>query len=208
MYDSILAELEAKIGSSLNPLRDSLDLLQRQGDPKTRACLHALEDAWEIITVLRAMELRAQQEQATFSAIPDGGSVVDALFENAGVAFPRALAVTKRKQSMTPRQDACAHADALDALEQSEMNSVRQERDNLRLRIKAVDQEHVQITAEREKMVQAYTALEQARARPCLACGYTGHATGDVPECDPTEASNDEANREMDLHEGEDWGHK
>jgi hypothetical protein len=28
-YESILAELEEKVGGSLNPLRDSLDLLQR-----------------------------------------------------------------------------------------------------------------------------------------------------------------------------------
>lgn len=96
-YESILAELEEKIGGSLNPLRDSLDLLQRQGDKQTLACLHALEDAWEILTVLRAMELRAQREQSTFAVIPNGGSVVDALFENASVYFPRALAVTKKQ---------------------------------------------------------------------------------------------------------------
>ena len=96
-YESILAELEEKIGSSLNPLRDSLDLLQRQGDKKTLACLQALDEAWEILTVLRATELRAQREKATFTSIPDGGSVVDALFENASVYFPRAVAVTKKQ---------------------------------------------------------------------------------------------------------------
>ena len=95
-YESILAELEEKIGGSLNPLRDSLDLLQRQGDKKAMACLQAIEESWEILTVLRATELRAQRDGATFAAVPDGGSVVDALFENARVYFPRAIAVTKQ----------------------------------------------------------------------------------------------------------------
>jgi hypothetical protein len=96
-YESILAELEEKIGGSLNPLRDRLDLLQRQGDTQTLACLHALAEAWEILTVLRATELRAQREKATCASIPDGGSVVDALFEQARVYFPRAVAVTKKQ---------------------------------------------------------------------------------------------------------------
>ena len=48
-------------------------------------------------------------------------------------------------------------------LEQSDTNQVTQERDNLRLRIKAVDQEYEQIKAEREKMIQAYTAVEGDR---------------------------------------------
>ena len=40
---------------------------------------------------------------------------------------------------------------------------VLQERDALRLRIKAVDEEHEQIKKERERMIQAYTAVEQDR---------------------------------------------
>lgn len=96
--ESILAELEQKIGGSLNPLRDGLDFLQRQGDNNIVTALHALDEAWEILTVLRAMELRAQREHTTFAAVPNGNSVVDALFENASVYFPRALAVTKKKR--------------------------------------------------------------------------------------------------------------
>jgi chromosome segregation ATPase len=44
-----------------------------------------------------------------------------------------------------------------------QLAEVTQERDNLRLRIKAVDQEHGHLKAEREKMVQAYATLVDAK---------------------------------------------
>ena len=92
------------------------------------------------------------------------------------------------------------------AIESCDTNQVIQERDALRLRIKAVDDEHVQLQADREKMVQAYTILEvdrdlwrkegefykrmwairgKALAMPCLICGSTekeiGLKNGEIP---------------------------
>ena len=55
------------------------------------------------------------------------------------------------------RKEAEEHARLYNVLEQSDTNQIMQERDALRLRIRAVDQEHEQIKAEREKMIQAHT---------------------------------------------------
>lgn len=49
------------------------------------------------------------------------------------------------------------------ALEDCDTNQIMQERDALRLRIKAVDEELEQIKADREKIIQAYTAVETDR---------------------------------------------
>ncbi len=49
------------------------------------------------------------------------------------------------------------------ALELSDTNQLRQERDALRLRIKAVDEEHVQLAEERKKMIDAYTKVEEQK---------------------------------------------
>ena len=80
------------------------------------------------------------------------------------------------------------------ALETCDTNQIMQERDALRLRIKAVDEEHDKLQADREKMVQAYTVAEvdrdlwrkegefykkmwairgKALSMPCLTCGST-----------------------------------
>lgn len=40
---------------------------------------------------------------------------------------------------------------------------LRQERDALRLRIKAVDAEHIQLAEERKKMIDAYTKVEEQK---------------------------------------------
>lgn len=45
----------------------------------------------------------------------------------------------------------------------SDTNQLRQERDALRLRIKAVDQEHSQLKEDRKKMIVAYTEVETDR---------------------------------------------
>lgn len=49
------------------------------------------------------------------------------------------------------------------ALETCDTNQIRQERDALRLRIKAVDEEHVQLAEDRKKMVETYTIVEMDR---------------------------------------------
>lgn len=49
------------------------------------------------------------------------------------------------------------------ALETCDTNQIMQERDALRLRIKAVDEEHVQLAEERKKMIEAYTIVEVDR---------------------------------------------
>ena len=72
------------------------------------------------------------------------------------------------------------------ALVLSDSNQVMQERDALRLRIKAVDEEHVQMAEHKHLMFTAYMKLEAERdfykkawerrgkalALPCLHCGY------------------------------------
>jgi hypothetical protein len=45
----------------------------------------------------------------------------------------------------------------------SRLLEVEKERDALRLRIKAVDEEHVQLTEERKKMIDAYTKVEELK---------------------------------------------
>ena len=55
------------------------------------------------------------------------------------------------------------HDKLYNALVLSDSNQVMQERDALRLRIKAVDEEHVQMAEERKKMIAAYTAVERDR---------------------------------------------
>ena len=91
------------------------------------------------------------------------------------------------------------HDKLSNALVLSDTNQILQERDALRLRIKAVDEEHVQLQADREKMVQAYTTVEgerdfykkmwairgKALEMPCLTCGSTEKAirlkNGEIP---------------------------
>jgi|CXWL01.1.fsa_nt_gi hypothetical protein len=91
------------------------------------------------------------------------------------------------------------HDKLYNALVLSESNQVMQERDALRLRIKAVDEEHDKLQADREKMVQAYTTVEgerdfykkmwairgKALEMPCLTCGSTEKAirlkNGEIP---------------------------
>lgn len=45
----------------------------------------------------------------------------------------------------------------------SDIAQLRQERDALRLRIKAVEAEHVQLAEDRKKMIDAYTNLEKQK---------------------------------------------
>ncbi len=61
------------------------------------------------------------------------------------------------------RHNEAAHDRLYDALINSDTNQLRQERDALRLRIKAVDQEHIQLAEERKKMIDAYTKVEEQR---------------------------------------------
>lgn len=63
------------------------------------------------------------------------------------------------------RHNEAEHDRLYDALINSDTNQLRQERDALRLRIKAVDEEHVQLGEERKKMIDAYTKLEEEQKR-------------------------------------------
>lgn len=63
----------------------------------------------------------------------------------------------------TLRNERAEYEQLYTALELSDTNQIRQERDALRLRIKAVDAEHVQLAEERKKMIAAYTAIEEQK---------------------------------------------
>jgi hypothetical protein len=97
---TILEELEEQVGSALVPLRDKLDVLMRQQDPDVLRLMEQLTQAYDVIAVLRDMELRAQRDALLFQAVPEGGSVVDALWESAAHMFPRALAVARKAKGL------------------------------------------------------------------------------------------------------------
>lgn len=61
------------------------------------------------------------------------------------------------------RHNEAEHDRLYDALINSDTNQLRQERDALRLRIKAVDEEHIQLAEDRKKMIDAYTNVEEQK---------------------------------------------
>ena len=87
-----LQELEQQLGDSVSVLRDTLDLHVRQGDKGVIQALTDITKAWNTVAVLLATEQRAKRDKLHFSAVCDGGSVVDALFHYATEMFPNALA--------------------------------------------------------------------------------------------------------------------
>lgn len=61
------------------------------------------------------------------------------------------------------RHNEAEHDRLYNTLINSDTNQLRQERDALRLRIKAVDEEHAQLAEERKKMIDAYTKVEEQK---------------------------------------------
>ena len=92
-----LEQLEAKLGTTLHFLRDTLDLQIRQGDKNVIAALQDITEVWEDLSLL----MNAERMAAIQKLESNGNSVVDSLMDYAIESFPRSACAKRRKKETT-----------------------------------------------------------------------------------------------------------
>lgn len=89
--------------------------------------------------------------------------MIDDNFNDPVFAYLKGKAMQEKKQPSVGTENKHVQSELADYAR--DVAQLRQERDALRLRIKAVDEEHVQLGEERKKMIDAYTKLEEEQKR-------------------------------------------